>query len=530
MKPLENNKFIKLASKSRKGDVISSYELYVLYNNGKFIERDASKAKEYLELALRQFREQRIELTLLSLLNFRVIDRLNLDLLNSKIYVLVGNNGAGKTTVLDAISYSLSWLIQRIVHKGGSPKDVDKADIRLGNNDGYSSIIAKIKLNNNYSARIELCEVEDGSIANKKSYYSDFTKLGGLYKLACDHDEQALLPILAYYGVMRATDINSKDVATFDETTSQDATTRFEGYTNALTGKADFKSFFRWYKRLDDSVKHEAMDTPQTDHKILASLETLAFSDEKSRKILDDLIESLKVTQAPEESSSARKRQQIINNTVSLFMEGFSDLNVELKPSLHLSVKKDNKKINVLQLSQGEKSLLALVLDICRRMMLLNPSSENPLLTPGIILIDEIDLHLHPEWQRNILKKMGDVFPNCQFIVSTHSPQVISEVKHDQIFILGKGEDGKFSCYSPEQSYGLTSNQVLNEIMKTGEQQLDRSPEVQKKIDDIFMLIADGKLVEAQSEIARMEVELNGEIPEFISAKFDIEMHGWDKE
>ncbi|HAT1622859.1 TPA: AAA family ATPase [Raoultella planticola] len=530
MKPTEHKKFIKLASKSRKGDVNASYELYSSYSSGKFLEQDDAKANEYLQLAIKQFSHQRIELSQLSILNFRIIDRLNLDMTSSHVQVLVGNNGAGKTTVLDAISNSLSWLIQRIVHRGGRAKDIEKTDITLGNADGYSSIITKIKLNKNYSTTLELCEVEDGSIVNKKSFYTDFTKLGHLYKLACEYDEHFELPLLAYYGVMRATDINSKDVAEYDETSVVDISNRFDGYNNALSGKADFKGFFRWYKRLDDLVKHETTKAHQTDPTILSSLEKLAQTDENSRKLLNELISNLKESKKNEENSVARERQKIINNTISLFMEDFKNLNVELKPTLHLSVEKLNKKINVLQLSQGEKSLLALVLDICRRMMVLNPLSENPLLTAGIILIDEVDLHLHPEWQRNVLKKLTDVFPNCQFIVSTHSPQIISEVKHDQLFILGKDDNGNFNCSSPEQSYGLTSNQVLNEIMKTGSHKLDRSPEVQEKIDNIFRLIADGKLEIAKDQITEMEIELNGEIPEFVSAKFDIELQGWDEE
>ncbi|MGO2460557.1 MAG: AAA family ATPase [Ewingella sp.] len=532
MEPTKNKKFFKLALNSRKGDINASYELYSHYNSGKFLERDDNKANEYLELAIKQFRNQNIELSQLSLLNFRIVDRLNLYLTNNKIQVLVGNNGAGKTTVLDAISQSLSWLIQRIVHKGGKGKDIDKTDITLGNNDGYSSIIAKIQLKKNYNSKLELCEVEDGSVVNKKSFYTDFNRLGHLYKLACEKDENFELPLLAYYGVMRSTDVHSRDVAEFDETSSLEILSRFEGYNNALLGKADFRGFFRWYKRLDDLVKHEENSIPQTDLDILSSLEKLALTDEKSRSLLNELILSIKARQDEEENSGsgAKKIQKIINNAVSLFIEDFKNLKIELKPTLHLSVEKNNKKINVLKLSQGEKSLLALVLDICRRMMVLNPLSENPLLTAGIILIDEVDLHLHPEWQRNILNKLKTVFPNCQFIVSTHSPQIISEVKHDQIFILGKDDNGNFNCSSPKQSYGLTSNQVLNEIMKTGSPNLDRSPEVQEKIDNIFRLIADGRLVEAKSNIAEMETELNGEIPEFVGAKFDIDIQEWDEE
>lgn len=528
MEPIKNKKFIKLISNSQKGDINASYELYSNYNSGKFLEKNSNKANEYLDLALKQFRQQHIELSHLSILNFRIVDRLSLNLTSNKIQVLVGNNGAGKTTVLDAISQSLSWLIQRIVHKGGKGKDIDKSDITLENNDGYSSIITEIKLRKNYSSKLELCEVEDGSVVNKKSYYNDFTKLGNLYKLACEKDEQFELPILAYYGVTRATDIHSKDVAEFDETSSIEIPNRFDGYTNALTGKADFKGFFRWYKRLDDLVKHEDKNITHAHLSMLDSLEKLAESDEDPRDLLNDLI--TKARQGGKESSSAKRTQQIINDAVSIFMGDFRKLRIELKPTLHISVEKNNIKINVLQLSQGEKSLLALVLDICRRMIILNPLSENPLLSSGIILIDEIDLHLHPEWQRSILSKLSNVFPNCQFIVSTHSPQIISEVTYDKIFMLGRDDNNKFNCSSPKQSYGLTSNQVLNEIMKTGITDLDRSPEVQERIDKIFLLIANGKFEEAKSNISEMEIELNGEIPEFIGAKLDIEIQGWDEE
>lgn len=523
-----NNKFSNLILRSQRGDINAAYELYVNYSSGRFLEKDTNKAEEYLSLALEKFKSQRIELSQLSIINFRIVDRLNLVLTDNKIQVLVGNNGAGKTTVLDAISQSLSWLILRIVHKGGKAKDIDKADITIENNDGYSSIIAKIKINKKYSSTLELCEVEDGSVANKKSFYADFTKLGHLYKLACEKDASFELPILAYYGVMRATDINSKDIADFDETSSTELSNRFDGYANALVGKADFKSFFRWYKRLDDLVKHES--TGQIDSSVLSSLEKLAETDEKSRNILNDIINNIKKNQDIEGSSGAKKMQELINNAVSLFMEDFENLKIELKPTLHISVEKNKKKINVIQLSQGEKSLLALVLDICRRMMVLNPLSENPLLTPGVILIDEVDLHLHPEWQRSILNKLSAVFPNCQFIVSTHSPQIVSEVMPNQVFILGRGDDGRFNCSSPKQSYGLTSNQVLNEIMRTGELYLDRSPEIQRRINGVFSLITEGDLDKAQDEISALEEELNGEIPELISAKIDIEMHGWDEE
>jgi len=103
-------------------------------------------------------------------------------------------------------------------------------------------------------------------------------------------------------------------------------------------------------------------------------------------------------------------------------------------------VDKSDIALNVLQLSQGEKSLMALVADISRRLVLLNPSLENPLNGAGIVLIDEVDLHLHPEWQQSILINLTKTFPSIQFVVSTHSPQVLSTVHHDSIRVLNNSE------------------------------------------------------------------------------------------
>ena len=75
------------------------------------------------------------------------------------------------------------------------------------------------------------------------------------------------------------------------------------------------------------------------------------------------------------------------------------------------------------------------------------------------MLIDEIDLHLHPKWQRQIVHKLTEVFPRCQFITTTHSPQVIGEVEHDRIQIIANGE-----VYSPTHSFGVDSSRLLEEI------------------------------------------------------------------
>src|SRR6058998_1031479 len=101
-----------------------------------------------------------------------------------------------------------------------------------------------------------------------------------------------------------------------------------------------------------------------------------------------------------------------------------------------------------------------MVLDLARRLSQANEGTSDPL-TEGraVVLIDEIDLHLHPKWQRQIVHNLTAAFPRCQFIATTHSPQVIGEVEHERVQIIADG-----LVYSPTHSYGVDSSRVLEEV------------------------------------------------------------------
>jgi predicted ATP-binding protein involved in virulence len=109
---------------------------------------------------------------------------------------------------------------------------------------------------------------------------------------------------------------------------------------------------------------------------------------------------------------------------------------------------------NFNQLSQGEKSLI-LVGDIARRLAMMNPKLDNPLLGKGIILIDEIDMHLHPQWQRSIIQRLQTTFPNCQFILTTHSPLVISDTQNILVYDLDGQELMLYHHCMGKMQYGI---------------------------------------------------------------------------
>lgn len=157
-------------------------------------------------------------------------------------------------------------------------------------------------------------------------------------------------------------------------------------------------------------------------------------------------------------------------------------------------IKKGKNEFRIQELSDGEKCLLALVADMARRIAMANPSVPNPLDAEAVFLIDEIELHLHPAWQRMIVPKLLEVFPNCQFFITTHSPQVLGEVQDTKsIWLLKPGEPPDH----PDRAYGLNSNEVLGEIMGAQE----RSLGVQEQLQKIDSFINNEKFNEARQTI-----------------------------
>ncbi|HCD6084171.1 TPA: AAA family ATPase, partial [Enterobacter asburiae] len=121
--------------------------------------------------------------------------------------------------------------------------------------------------------------------------------------------------------------------------------------------------------------------------------------------------------------------------------------------------------ISATDLSQGEKALFSLVSDISRRLILLNPGKGiDALKGHGVVIIDEIDLHLHPKWQQEIIGQLQDTFPNIQFIITTHSPQVLSTAPSHCIKILRNDENGLLKIDEAEFSLGSESDMILEDI------------------------------------------------------------------
>ena len=193
-----------------------------------------------------------------------------------------------------------------------------------------------------------------------------------------------------------------------------------------------------------------------------------------------------------------------ISHALTTFLGGFKNLRVQEEP-LRLLVEKDGQTLDLTQLSDGERSFLAMICDLGRRLALANPRLDNPLNGAGVVLIDELELHLHPKWQRQVSEKLRKTFPNIQFIATTHSPQVVASVEPDQVHLLAP-----VGIIHPDRSLGLDSNWILRHLMEAE----DRPKQAMAAIQTVESLIGKGTFEEARTAIS--DAKKNGlDLPEW---------------
>ena len=169
------------------------------------------------------------------------------------------------------------------------------------------------------------------------------------------------------------------------------------------------------------------------------------------------------------------------------------------------------------EMSDGYRSVLSMVADIAHRMAVLNPQLDDAILeTPGVIIIDEVELHLHPGWQKRILKDLTSVFPNIQFIVSTHSPEVITSYKEANLILL-KHEG---SASQIESAYGKDVNTVLRSILLVG----DRPAEIKELFDKFSQVLDAEDYPKARKILSQLENILGYDDPEVYKARSSLEI------
>ena len=489
----------------------SAYQLFINYYNGlnKF-DKNKSEAEKYFRLATDLFQRECF-LEKIEICNYKKIRKLRINF-EKELTVIIGDNGVGKTTILDAIRKNMMWISASIRKDNASGGTISPEEV---NNQSLTDIAGtyidcNFNLGSKNQVRGLIAKALDTSVISLKSELTNYRDIG--QKIRELNDYKAInFPLFALYGVGRLSErkFSSSDLV-FN---------KIDGYEEALNKDSNFNIFLEWVIQI---LKISKGTLSKDQELLLQDIQALELGGAiDSLSPLNPMY--LKLKKSFEEKSiqqSNNEANKILSNINLVYQKIYEDfIGLELvnnddgKDKVQLILKGDSFFLH--QLSDGQRVFLGLIGDLTRRLILLNDNSDNPLMGQGIVLIDEIELHLHPKWQQKIIRVLRKCFPNIQFIISTHSPQILGEVESKHLRILTLQESGEIKVTIPEQSYGLTSSEIVEELMGGK----GRSQEVKKKIDQIFKLIDQENFVKAESEIKELQTELNGEIPELIEAK-----------
>lgn len=374
--------------------------------------------------------------------------------------LFVGLNGAGKTAVLEAVAALLSWPAKRLFQAGGNGRQLVDSDIAEGSSGGSVGIEMVLEgLPTSWSVTKSRAGSSEASLESLNRSMLQIRD-------ALADGSEAPSPVFVYYPVNRAfldipKRIRKRHV--FDQATA---------YDDALiVGRRDFRLFFEWFRERED----------------------------------------LENQQRAREGTEWRDHQlDSVRRAIYSLLPGFSDLRIQREP-LRMLVRKQGLDLQVGQLSDGEKCLMALAGDLARRLAIANPGAAEPLQGAGIVLVDEIDLHLHPKWQRAVIPTLEKTFPNCSWLVTTHSPQVIAHVRRDALKIMW---DGK-AIESKPYTEGRDANSILSEIMD-----LSVHPEaVDQALRAIGELVDAGDFEGARSKLDELALKMGENDPEIISQR-----------
>ncbi|CAI0835276.1 recombination protein F [Serratia proteamaculans] len=398
--------------------------------------------------------------------------------LEDDLTVFVADNGYGKTTLLDAIAISLSWLRSNIQKKDKPGSYIRETDINNSKDALYASITATFKVQN-LNTNILITSTKEGVSFKRSNELQEIKSLATMYRYVNTFLDDSSLPVMAYYSIVRSVvggGIDNKR----KNNKNKVSWSKFDVYDDFIFDRNDFGEFLNWLMFLSNKSLHENALTVHTSEslkieidRISSTIEQLSAVSNIDSNIINTLAISLeeKKTQFKQVSNVGAVNSSVLyKNVISAilrFLPEFENINlVYSENEFKLVLTKSGIELDAQQLSQGEKTILTLVGDLARRLSLLNPELENPFEGKGIVLIDEIDLHLHPTWQQKIIGRLLATFPNVQFILSTHSPQVLSTVPARSIRILEEVQDelGNVSIQATKPRYqtkGLMNSDAL---------------------------------------------------------------------
>lgn len=434
--------------------------------------------------------------------------------------VLFGKNGSGKSTLIHAIHKALSFAFKR--EKGDDalnlgagfsdlkPRNYDKAtDLVRDPKTGIPFPFVNISANATFEGALLEWEMS-ASTSTFKVQEKKFSEAFATLKQRIKETDR--LPMFAYFSdgfphITKKTKLSETEMSLrnlgylgWDEETAYS-----DLWTNRLT-----KIWTLWYR---------ASHTIDLEETSLRNCETLKAQNiiNESEYQEDVQLHISRLETANREKARYDGEVQAIRNSLIKFSQGDKNLDVN---DIFVSVyeeaglclqTRDGKNPSFDNLPAGYKRLFFMVLDIAYRSFILSNGKSTDI--PGIVVIDEIDLHLHPELQQSVLSRLRKTFPHVQFIISTHSPLVLSGVenKAENIVYHMQVENGERTL-TIHRTYGLDANSLMAENMES----VNRNPVIMSKIQDIEGNIATRNIAKAKSLLDELEQETDPTQPELV--------------
>jgi predicted ATP-binding protein involved in virulence len=335
------------------------------------------------------------------------------------INVLIGENGTGKTALLEALLVGAASFF--LGFDGLPTQTIHRDDARL--------VTRNIRDTVESSAQFPVTLLFEGEVfgeslkwARGLSGRSGHTthKDAADLRMAVEQRASALaegaltepLPLIAYYGTWRLWRTQRSP----GPTGTKRARSRLDGYASCLDAGADDKRFLGWFKAMEWTEYQEGKPP----------LALLA-----------------------------------VREAVRTLVEGCVDLRFRAKEGELVAIFEDGRRLPTRLLSDGFRTVLGLAADLAWRASTLNPELGERATqeTPGVVLIDEIDLHLHPNWQRRIIDDLRRLFPRVQFFLTTHSPFIVQSLRSDEVIPLAG------TAHLDKQPFRRSVEEVASDVM-----------------------------------------------------------------
>ena len=436
--------------------------------------------------------------------NFRCFENFTIEF-EDDLTVIVAENGRGKSAVLDAVAIAVGPYMG--CFNGVKTYSFADSDVMQVQQDTNNSKLRILRMKRQYPIVLEA----DGVLGGKNvSWSRELTREGGRttvknakaltdygHKIQKavhgEHDEDIILPVIAYYGTTRMWD-DAKILAGNRKKLNLE---RDSGYLDAMEPSNTYQTFGHWFQ-----------------YAALSAMEFDCYLKERNS----------------DQKNPYREVLRAVSRAIGISISsmGWKDIDYSVSLQSLVVTHEHIGTLPVSALSDGIRSVISMVADIAYRMVRLNPDlgEETATKTPGIVLIDEVDMHLHPSWQQTVVADLQKAFPLVQFIITTHSPQVLTTVPARAIRAL-RWDDGQVEIYSPEFSLGAESYQLLKEI-----QNVDTRPQalpIVKTLMRYLELVSDDQWDSDEAIALRKELDEWGKNrePALIKADMDIKMRAY---